>query len=141
MRIPLIPAALLLASACTPSLPAAHATLGELDITEAFAREPVIQESGAAYFRVHNRGGEADTLLAVSSPEAASAMLHGSAMGHLMVLPIPPGGDATLEPGKSHLMLENLTFMPKPGDSLTLVLEFARAGRLTLRVPVRALTQ
>ena len=141
MRSSLSRLLVLLSLACEPALPAARATLGQLEISQAFAREPVIQESGAAYFRVHNRGSEADTLLRATSPEASGAMIHGAAMGHLLTLPIPPGGDVVLEPGKTHLMLENLTFMPKPGDSLTLVLEFARAGRLTLRIPVRALTQ
>jgi hypothetical protein len=38
-------------------------------------------------------------------------------------------------------MLTDFTRMPVVGDSLTLILEFARAGRLQFKVPIRPVTE
>jgi len=128
-------------SACKPDLPAASADLGSLQIRDGFAYEPVIPASGAAYFRIRNRGTVADTLLSADSPMAAEGMFHGAEMRHLHELPIPPGGELVLKPGGTHLMLSDFTQVPRVGDSLTVVLHFARAGDLTLRLPVRPYAQ
>jgi copper(I)-binding protein len=131
-----------LCAACGEPAPIrARARIGELEITEAFAREPIIQASGAAYLTIHNSGTIADTLLMVESPEAAGVMFHGQSMSHLDQLPIPAGGTVALAPGGTHLMLTDLARMPVVGDSLTLILEFARAGRLQFKVPVRPVTE
>jgi hypothetical protein len=128
--------------ACGPPAPIrARATIGALEITDAFAREPIIQASGAAYLTIHNTGTDPDTLLSAESPEAADAMFHGQSMTHLEQLPIPPGGTVALAPGGTHLMLTDFAKMPIVGDSLTLVLDFARAGRLTFKVPIRPVTE
>lgn len=128
--------------ACGPPAPIrARAQIGALEITDAFAREPVILASGAAYLTIHNAGTVADTLLMAESPEASGAMFHGQSMSHLDQLPIPPGGTVALAPGGTHLMLTDFTRMPVVGDSLTLILEFARAGRLQFKVPVRPVTE
>ena len=115
----------------------ASATAGDLIIENAFAFEPITAASGAAYFRVRNKGSVADTLLEASSPAARAASFHGSNMGHLEVLEIPPGGEVELKPGATHLMLTDFSAPPAAGDSLELSLRFARAGTVTLRVPVR----
>lgn len=131
-----------LGTACgEPALIRARAQIGALEITDAFAREPIIQASGAAYLTIHNTGTVADTLLMAQSPEAAGAVFHGQSMSHLEQLPIPPGGTVALAPGGTHLMLTDLARMPAVGDSLTLILDFARAGRLRFKVPVRPVTE
>lgn len=128
--------------ACGPPAPIrARAQIGTLEITEAFAREPITLASGAAYLTIHNTGTDADTLLMAESPEAAGAMFHGQAMSHLDQLPIPAGGTVALAPGGTHLMLTDFFRMPVVGDSLTLTLEFARAGRLQFKVPIRPVTE
>ena len=131
-----------LAAACAPPAPIrAHAAIGALQITDAFAREPIIPASGAAYFTIHNSGTVADTLLSANSPEASGAMFHGQSMSHLDQLPIPPGGTVSLAPGGTHLMLTDFAKMPVLGDSMTLNLDFAHAGKLTFRVPIRPVTE
>ncbi|MBK9067247.1 MAG: copper chaperone PCu(A)C [Gemmatimonadetes bacterium] len=87
--------------------------------------------------QITNRGTTPDTLLGASSPAAAGAMLHGGSMAHVMTLPIPAGGTLALAPGGTHIMLTDFVAMPQAGDSLTLILTFARAGRVTLQLPVR----
>jgi len=133
-------AALLGVAACRHAL-GARAVVGDLEIRDAYAKEPVIAASGAAYFSVVNHGSRPDTLMAASSPAAAGAMLHGANMGHLDWMVIPAGRTVTLRPGETHLMFRDFAVKPAVGDSLTLVLEFARAGRVTLRIPVRPLVE
>ncbi|MBK6780708.1 MAG: copper chaperone PCu(A)C [Gemmatimonadetes bacterium] len=130
-------AALLLMAGCAGGPPAATATAGDLRLTNGFAYEPIIQASGAAYVEITNRGTTPDTLLGASSPAAAGAMLHGGSMAHVMTLPIPAGGTLALAPGGTHIMLTDFVAMPEAGDSLTLILTFARAGSVTLQLPVR----
>lgn len=139
MRRRLLPLALLVSlGACrAPGLPAASATLGTLSLTGGFAYEPIIQASGAAYLEIANTGGEPDTLVSVSSPMAAGAMFHGGAMSHLAVIPIPAGGRVALTPGGTHIMFSEFSAMPAAGDSLPVTLVFARAGRVSLELPIR----
>lgn len=117
--------------------PSARAQVGDLLIDHAFAFEPITAASGAAYFRIHNGGTVADTVLEASSPAAKAASFHGSNMAHLDVLEIPAGGEVELKPGATHLMLTDFGDAPKAGDSLTVTLRFARAGSVTLRLPIR----
>jgi periplasmic copper chaperone A len=115
----------------------ASITVGDIVVESAFAYEPITAASGAAYFRVRNKGSVADTILEASSPVARAAAFHGSNMGHLDVLEIPPGGEVELRPGATHLMLTDFSAPPAAGDSLKLSLRFARAGTVTLELPVR----
>jgi copper(I)-binding protein len=137
---PLRPALLagLLAACARGGPPAATARLGDLEISQAFAFEPITPASGAAYFRIANHGAAADTLLAITSPAAAGATIHGRAMAAMTTLEIPAGGSVTLEPGGAHVMLHDYSTVPKAGGSLELTLTFAHAGPVTLSLPVRA---
>ncbi len=130
-------AALLSAGCGKPAPPAASATLGDLKIDNGFAYEPITDASGAAYFRIHNSGSVADTVLEASSPAAKGASFHGSSMSHMEGLEIPAGGEVELKPGATHLMLTDFSPAPKAGDSLSVTLRFARAGSVTLHLPVR----
>lgn len=132
-------AALLLVglAACRQGPPVAKVSVGDLRITNGFAYEPIIQASGAAYFTVTNKGSLPDTLLGVSSTSAAGAMLHGGSMAHLSAMEIPAGATITLKSGDTHIMLSDFTLMPRAGDSLPITVQFARAGSITLRLPVR----
>ena len=129
------------ATACDRKPPTASGTIGALTVSGAFAYEPITPASGAAYFRVHNGGTEADTLVSASSPTTHGAMFHTANMGRRETLPIPAGGELVLQPGGTHLMLSDFSPAPAAGDSLQLDLVFAHAGRLTLWLPVRAYTQ
>jgi len=50
---------------------------------------------------------------------------------------VPAGGEVGLLPGGLHLMLLDLREPLVPGDTLSLTLEFERAGPVDVRVPVR----
>lgn len=130
-------AALLFLAGCAGGPPTASATVGDLVLTKGFAYEPIIQASGAAYVEITNRGTAPDTLLQAASPAAGGAMLHGGSMAHVMTLPIPAGGTVSLTPGGTHIMLSDFVAMPQAGDSLAVTLTFARAGSVTLQLPVR----
>ena len=84
-----------LLAACHRPAPAAVA--GPLEILVPYAFAPVIGDEGSAYFTVRNTGSEPDTLIGISAPTAATAMLHGqkqdgSIMRMVMLdaLPVPP---------------------------------------------------
>jgi copper(I)-binding protein len=124
-------------AACQQGAPAAEASIGDLRITGGFAYEPIIQASGAAYFTVKNGGTAPDTLLGVSSPAASGAMLHGGSMAHLSVIEIPAGGTVRLKSGDTHIMLSDFITMPQAGDSLPITVQFAHAGSISLKLPVR----
>lgn len=129
--------ALLLLAACQGGPPTASAKAGDLRISSGFAYKPITPVSGAAYFRVRNTGRVADTLLEASSPVTRGAMFHGGDMAHMTVIPIEPGQEFVLEPGGTHLMFSDYDPVPEAGDSLVVVLRFARAGSVTLALPVR----
>ena len=133
----LLAAVLGLAGCGRPRGTGASTTAGDIVVENAFAYEPITAASGAAYFRVRNKGSAPDTILEASSPAARAAAFHGSNMGHLEVLVIPPGGEVELKPGSTHLMLTDFSAPPAAGDSLKLSLRFARAGTVTLQLPVR----
>jgi copper(I)-binding protein len=63
--------------------------------------------------------------------------MHGGGMMGMGPVEIPAGGRVTFTPGGSHLMLSDFSAVPKAGDSLTVVLEFTRAGTVRLALPVR----
>lgn len=131
-------AILLIAAACRKAAPpSASATVGDLRIDHGYAFEPITDASGAAYFRIHNNGAAADTVLEASSPAARAATFHGGSMTHMDALEIPAGGEVELKPGATHLMFSDFSAAPKAGDSLTVTLRFARAGAVTLHLPVR----
>ena len=114
-----------------------------IEVTEAFGFAPATASEAALYLTLHNRGPGDDTLVRVSSPEAAGVMLHRSVtsgalvtMEHVDRLPLPVGEQVRMAPGALHLMLVDLAPVPQAGDSLTIILEFARGASQTVRVPV-----
>lgn len=128
---------------------AAHGvTVGTLTIGHPFAREtPPGARTGGAYFTVANAGKDADRLVAVSSPAAASASLHTMAMDGTMMrmravasLPVPAGGTLTLAPGGYHVMLEDLAKPLVKGDRFPLRLTFEKAGAIDVVVNVESMT-
>ena len=119
------------------------ATAGPLTITHAAAPAPIGDRPGALYFAVHNAGPEADTLVAIATPSAAHAMVHGqqasggaTVMTPLAALAIPAGATVRLAPGGLHVMLEQRRDTLAPGDSLRVTLTFRRAGTVPLAAPV-----
>lgn len=127
------------------ALAACGGTGGGITVRDAVVRvAPAEARNAAGYLVIANSGRVADTLRALSS-DAGPVELHRTREegGLLRMEPVPalalaPGAAVALEPGGYHAMIRPLVRHVAPGDSVTLVLDFAHAGAVTLRVPVRA---
>ncbi len=121
-------------------------TAGELHIAQPWSREmPPVAPTAAAYFVVHNRGEQADRLLAVATPVAAQAELHEHVhaeglmkMQQVPSVEVPAGGELRFAPMGYHVMLFGLERQLKDGERFPLTLTFERAGALEIEVQVQA---
>ena len=102
------------------------------------------QTMTAAYVTVANTGSTADRLVSVSCTCASSAMMHTTTHTNGMVamaetdgFALPAGQTLVFKPGGNHIMLTGVTGTPKEGDFEDVVLTFAKAGPVTLHMPVR----
>lgn len=161
-------------AACTPAATEApHAddagvTVGELEITGAWAREASLSsadtggmtmatpESGgmgmemsgtnsAAYMTIHNEGGEADRLIKAESDVAKAVELHNvkfendvMQMFQVEGIDVPANEHAELKPGSFHVMLIGLNRDLKAGEKVAIKLTFEKAGAVTVEAEVRA---
>ncbi len=103
------------------------------------------QKATGAFMEIENRGGEAEILLGADSPVAKMVQIHRTEFenGIARMRPagrvtIPAGGRVVLARGGLHVMLMGLTRPLAPGETVPLTLRFARAGAVTLTVPVVA---
>ena len=130
--------ATLLVSAC-------GAASGELTIQDAWARPANTGENGAAYFIIENGTASDDSLMSVSSDIATAAEVHMSmadangvmSMQMQDAVIIPAGEPVEFKPGGLHVMLINLTRDLKPGETITLKLNFKETGNVVVEVPVK----
>ena len=130
--------ATLLVSAC-------GAASGELTIQDAWARPANTGENGAAYFIIENGTASDDSLMGVSSDIATAAEVHMSmadangvmSMQMQDAVIIPAGEPVEFKPGGLHVMLVNLTRDLKPGETITLTLNFKETGNVVVEVPVK----
>lgn len=118
---------------------------GPIRITDAFARAARAGGNAAAFMRIENRGEVPDQLIEAACDVASRVELHETSIqgGMMQMRPVaaidlPAGGEAVLQPGGLHLMLLGLRRKLEPGEQIELRLRFARAGEMTLAVPVRA---
>lgn len=119
---------------------------GDIAIDDAFARASAgTAKVGAAFMTLRNSGATADALVEVNSPVAARAELHTHIkdgdimrMRQVEAIDVPARGAVTLEPGGPHVMLINLTQPLKQGEAFPLTLTFAKAGTMTIEVPVKS---
>ena len=138
--------ALLAAFASCPLVFADTFNVGSITVQHPHSLElPPVSENGAAYFRIHNHGANADRLTAVQTPIADRAELHTHTasdgvmkMRRLDAVDVPADGAAAFEPGGLHVMLLGLKRPLKAGESFPLKLHFERAGPLEIVVTVRA---
>ncbi len=110
-----------------------------LEIEDARVREPVPGRTmTAGYFTARNRADQAVTLVAVSSPAAASVEMHVSEqdgdmmrMRQLDSVEIGAGETVRFEPGGRHLMLFGIESLPEEG--IDLVFERSDGETMTVR--------
>ena len=114
--------------------------IGDLEIIHPFLPDPASPAVASVYLTVRDTGALPDRLVAASSVAAGSAMLMAEqpagTMAPLDALAVPAHGEASLAPGHDHLMLENPRGVLRVGQTVPVTLRFARAGRITLEVPV-----
>ena len=135
---------IMLAAAFALAAAAAHA--GDIVIKAPYARVSTpMSKSGAAFFEIENKGAVADRLIGVQSDAAAVTQLHtheagaGGVMRMVEVkggIAVPAHGTAMLARGGDHVMLMGLKAPLKQGDVIHLTLEFQKAGKVRVDVPV-----
>ncbi|MEM6488307.1 MAG: copper chaperone PCu(A)C [Pseudomonadota bacterium] len=132
------------AAAWLVSPAAAHDyTVGTLKIDHPWARPNLPDRPTAAYAAIENPGGEADRLIAASSPAFGRVELHLSEMQDDVMtmrrvegIAVPADGAVALEPGGFHVMLFDADALYEEGARFPLTLTFERAGSVTVEVAV-----
>lgn len=98
----------------------------------------------AAYMTIAN-GGAADRLLRAEGDVAASIELHTMANNNGVMemrpveggIEVPAGGELVLKPGSYHIMLIGVQRELKVGDTVSLTLQFEKAGAVKVDAQVR----
>ncbi len=141
---------------CAPVRPAqAHESepgyrKGEVHAIQAWARiNPVKGRPGAVFFTLHNESKVADALIGARTPIARRAGIHSTQtskngimkMVPASAVPVAPDDMVLFEPGSFHIMLFDLTSVPKNGSSFPLTLSFAKGKPQTIMVKSMGLVE
>jgi copper(I)-binding protein len=113
-------------------------TFGNLTISDQWVR--VTANTVTAAYMVITNTGEADTLIAASTPLTASVQLHevvsDGATSKMQPkdggFPVPANGEVTLRPGSYHIMMLDLKEPVTDGQIVTITLTFQKAGDVTI---------
>ncbi len=113
-------------------------TFGNLTISDQWVR--VTANTVTAAYMVITNTGEADTLVAASTPLTANVQLHevvsDGASSKMQPkeggFPVPANGEVTLRPGSYHVMMLDLKEPVTDGQLVTITLTFAKAGDVTI---------
>jgi len=118
---------------------------GEITVLDLMAPvAPAGIPNGAVYFTLQNGTDQPLHLQSATTDVAERLSFHETiddkGVMRMIAQPdgfiIPAGESLVLEPGRKHLMLENLRAPLVAGEQFTLTLTFADAASLTLTVPV-----
>ncbi len=140
---------LLLVLAATPPALSAQTGAGAIRVSDAWLRETAPgQTAGGGFLTIANSGTADDRLTGGSSPRAAQVQVHDMRMdgGVMRMRPlegglsVPAGGTVALKPGGLHIMLTGLKQPLKRGETVPVTLDFARAGKVTVRFAVQPIT-
>jgi periplasmic copper chaperone A len=138
-------------AALIAATPAAFAQAGDdakIAVEQPWARAtPAGAMTGAAYMTLANKTNTADRLTGVSSDVAAKVQIHQMKVVNGVMqmrdldsgLAIPANGSVALKPGSYHVMLMGLKKPLVAGQSFPLTLTFAKAGTISVTVPVQAM--
>ena len=108
---------------------------------------PTGASTGAVYLTIANKSHDADRLLGASSDVADKSQIHEMKVvnGTMEMrevsggLPVPADGSVVLKPGSYHVMLIGLKKPLKAGETIPLTLDFEKAGKVSITVPIRAM--
>jgi len=119
-----------------------------IEIEKAWSRAtPAGASTGAIYLTINNKSHDADRLIGASSDVADKVQIHemkvvGGTMEMREVtdgLAVAAGSSIVLKPGGYHIMLIGLKKPLKADDAVPLLLNFERAGKVSVTVPVQAM--
>ena len=135
-----------MAAAMLSIFSASAAYSGDVAVDDPFARASAgAAKVGGVFMTLKNSGPAADALVAAESPVAARAELHTHIregdiirMRPVEAIDVPPGGAVSLRPGGQHVMLIDLRQPLKQGETFPLTLTLAKAGKMTIEVPVKS---
>ena len=124
---------------------AAWAQSGSVTVNDAWTRPTAgFVKTAAVYFTIVNSGSTADRLIAAGSPAADRAEAHINIregdiirMRRVISVDVPADSKTIFQPNGFHVMLTGLKTSLKAGDSVSLSLQFAGAGVITVPVTVR----
>ncbi len=119
---------------------------GELTISHPWSRATApTQKAGAVFMTIHNAGTQADRLVGARSDDAELVQIHGHIRDGEMIrmrpvdgVVVPAGGSAELKPGGFHVMLIGLKGPLFEETTIPLILEFERAGEVSIEAVVES---
>lgn len=124
---------------------AAAVVAGDLEIT-AYRVKAMLpnQPTGGGFLTITNKGQAADRLISATSPAAGTVEIHTmEVVNDVMTmrpveggLEIPAGATVELKPGGFHLMFMMVGEPFKEGGAVPVTLEFEKAGKVELTLPV-----
>lgn len=140
-------------------VPASAVKAGDIAVYGAYVREPASDTVASAYLIITNIGDSPDTLTGISTGASQSASVHDvDTSGKSAAKPstaedaagvdsmvangpvtIAPGQTIKLSPGSGHIMMEQLLGQLLPGQTVSILLTFARAGDIVVVAPIIAI--
>ncbi len=134
----------LLSVAAVAAALAAPASAAEVSVSDGWFRALPAGLPAGGYFKLHNDGNAAVTLISASSSACGMVMLHesmnmGGTEQMMMVdkVPVPAHGVLEFKPGGYHLMCMKPTAAMTPGAKVPVVLEFADGDKLGVNFVVK----
>ena len=136
-----------LALTIVPALAADPIKVGALEITGPFTRATLPgAQVGAGFMTITNTGSDADRLVSGVSAASKTVQIHEMAVvdGVMKMqelkdgLEIPAGGSVELKPGGYHVMFIDITAPFVEGSTVTVTLNFAKAGSVDVPLTVEA---
>jgi copper(I)-binding protein len=100
-------------------------------------------KTGAVYLTLMNHGSSADRLLGATTAAADKVEFHNATeengvarMRQMRSVDVAPGASVAFSPGGMHIMLVGLKQPLKEGQAIALTLNFEKAGKEDVTVPV-----
>ena len=104
---------------------------------------PAGARSGVVYVTLINNGSAGDSLLSAATPVADQVQFHSateengvSRMREMRTVDVTPGARVAFSPGGLHIMMVGLKQPLKEGQTFPLTLNFEKAGKIDVTVPV-----
>lgn len=121
--------------------------IGDLEITAAAVKAMTPgQPVGGGFLTIVNHGSQDDRLVSVSlSADVRTVEMHEMAMNNDVMtmrkltdgLPLPAGQTVEMKPGGLHMMIMGVKAPFKAGDMVHAVLDFEKAGKVEIDIPVK----